>query len=30
MVTGVREHAGSLYFGSLTERAIATSTFAVP
>jgi sugar lactone lactonase YvrE len=29
MVTGVREHAGSLYFGSLTERAIATSTFAL-
>lgn len=26
MLTGVREHAGSLYFGSLTERAIATST----
>jgi hypothetical protein len=26
MVTGVREHAGSLYFGSLTERAIAAST----
>jgi sugar lactone lactonase YvrE len=29
MVTGVREHAGSLYFGSLTEHAIAASTFAV-
>jgi sugar lactone lactonase YvrE len=29
LVTGVREHAGSLYFGSLTESAIATSTFAV-
>jgi sugar lactone lactonase YvrE len=29
MVTGVREHAGSLYFGSLTERAIATTACAV-
>jgi hypothetical protein len=29
MVTGVREHGGSLYFGSLTESAIATSTYAV-
>jgi sugar lactone lactonase YvrE len=29
MVTGVCEHAGSLYFGSLTERAIAISACAV-
>jgi sugar lactone lactonase YvrE len=29
MVTGVREHAGSLYFGSIVEHAIASSTFAV-
>jgi sugar lactone lactonase YvrE len=30
MVTGVREHDGRLYLGSLTERAIAVVTPAVP
>jgi sugar lactone lactonase YvrE len=29
MVTGVREHAGRLYLGSLTERAIAVTTLDV-